>query len=311
MAPPVKSYSSGQAMPMADKVREAAALSRMAWKSRNSAFDLRWFDEYRALLQQHGGIEISSASAIEFGYGARPDRMLALLALGVDVYGIDRDTPVGHGGLRTLPRVARENGLTRATKSLAREALAGRSHRSAVSTAVAERGGRVSWPGSRFIVGDLVDPALPDRINRRFDFAFSEDVLEHVPAAGLPTLMSNLNKLLRPGGLALLRPNVFTGITGGHLTEWFPDKVDDNKQKRSEPWEHLRKRRFVANTHLNEVTRRDYRSLFREQFEILSEEAEDADLGRSFLTPEVRAELHAFHDDELFSNRVLWVLRRP
>jgi hypothetical protein len=67
----------------------------------------------------------------------------------------------------------------------------------------------------------------------------------------------------------------------------------------------------VANTHLNEVTRRDYRSLFREQFEILSEEAEDADLGRSFLTPEVRAELHAFHDDELFSNRVLWVLRRP
>ena len=52
------------------------------------------------------------------------------------------------------------------------------------------------------------------------DLIFSEDVFEHIPGdAGAVTERIAGGA---PGGMALIRPNVFTGITGGHVVEWNP-----------------------------------------------------------------------------------------
>ncbi len=60
---------------------------------------------------------------------------------------------------------------------------------------------------------------------------------------------------------ALIRPNVFTGITGGHLVEWNRAAIrEPPARRRSEPWEHLRGRRWRANTYLNEMTLAQYAS---------------------------------------------------
>ena len=89
----------------------------------------------------------------------------------------------------------------------------------------------------------------------------------------------------------MITPNIFTGITGGHLPEWYWDSEDNISPRRSEPWEHLRKKRFQANTWLNRLSRRDYRELFSRHFEILEEKRPGANLGRHRLTPDIKAEL--------------------
>ncbi|MEC7760332.1 MAG: hypothetical protein VX874_00290 [Pseudomonadota bacterium] len=112
---------------------------------------------------------------------------------------------------------------------------------------------------------------------------------------------------MEPNGIALIRPMVFTGIQGGHNVEWY-DAVSD-KARDCPPWDHLRARNFSANTFLNELSLEEYRDLFARHFDILDETAKIPDLGRSFMTPALRAELEGWSDEELFSNQVRFVLR--
>ena len=52
------------------------------------------------------------------------------------------------------------------------------------------------------------------------DLVCSEDVFEHIRLSSLERLVPRMAAWLAPHGIALIRPNVFTGITGGHLVEW-------------------------------------------------------------------------------------------
>ena len=91
--------------------------------------------------------------------------------------------------------------------------------------------------------------------------------------------------------------------------EWEASTFDRPIRRRSEPWEHLRKRRYRANTTLNELTRNEYKELFSEHFEIL--EIIDGPRGRQvdFLTPDIRAELADYTDEDLLDENPLFVLR--
>ena len=82
-------------------------------------------------------------------------------------------------------------------------------------------------------------------------------------------LIPRMSSWLRPGGIALIRPSLYTGITRGHLAEWYLPELD--MKRRSEPWDHLRKRQCPPNTYLNGWWRAGYRRLFLEQFAILAE----------------------------------------
>lgn len=136
-------------------------------------------------------------------------------------------------------------------------------------------------------------------------------MFEHIGRDSLEELVQRMAAWLRPGGLALIRPNIFTGIVGGHLLEWSRASIGErDRRRRSEPWEHLRKRRLTANTYLNEMTRAQYRVLFERSFEILEEQVAQPDLGRDYLDESARADLASWADEELFSNQTLFVLRR-
>ena len=120
-----------------------------------------------------------------------------------------------------------------------------------------------------------------------------------------------MRRWLRPRGLALVRPNVFTGISGGHLAGWSVESLLDRPEepRRSAPWEHLRSGRFEPNTFLNRLSRAEYRRLFAEHgFEVVAEHPRYPALGASWLTESLRAELADWPDEELFSNQVLFVL---
>jgi hypothetical protein len=319
------SNSSAQ-LPLGWKIHELAMLLTM--KARSLVHTDRLpsvfhrFDQYDQLLRKYSNLELEKAKVFEIGFGQRAGRMIALVSLGIDAVGVDLDVPLLKGTPREIYQIYRRNGLERLIKSLIRFFSFDLIWRRRLSRELQRKGCKLVLPTNRLLAQDAATVELP---NSSFDLIISESVFEHIPLSSLKPLITKMRHLLKPTGLALIRPDIFTGISGGHLVEWF--RVDattaqrnspghqhrwpavGERRRRSEPWEHLRKKRFRANVYLNELARADYRRLFSEHFEIVEEQVTKPDLGREFLSPEVAEELKDYGDDELFSNGVLFVLR--
>ena len=299
------------------RVREWVKLFAMRLRGLGQPGDFDWlwrdFAEYDRYCSQYCGTPLKDATILEIGFGARPDRLLALTSMGFKARGVDLDMPILRGTWKEFAALSRKNGYERLLKSVVRHFLFDWQPRRDLRRALAKKGHRLSiphFPCAEFIIADAASLAMNTHIQpASLDFVFSEDVFEHIPAETLPTLLRNLSQWIKPQGLALIRPNVFTGITGGHLVEWYCHTINTPIPRQSEPWEHLRKKRLCANTFLNRLSLADYRRLFSESFAILEERVVHPDLGRQFLTPDVRQELIGFSEEELFSNQVLFVLQ--
>ena len=261
---------------------------------------------YRSTFERLTGRPFYEARALEIGYGARPLRMLALLSMGLDVRGVDLDQPMLGFSLVTLYEIWRRNGLERALKTAVRGVVIDGGDRKRLRASLKQRGYTLRIDPARLLVGDA---AIYDYGAEPVDFVYSEGVFEHIPSDRLETLVKRLAAQMSPQGLALITPDIFTGITGGHFPRWLMDHFEQGGPKDCEPWEHLRKRRYAANTYLNGLSRSDYRELFDRHFEVLEERVVYPDLGRQYLTPKVREELAIWSDEELFSNDVQFALR--
>lgn len=266
-------------------------------------------DEYDALLREHAGLGLRSAKVFEIGYGARPYRQMALQSMGVEVEGVDAEQPVLRGTPAELRAAWRVNGPERALKSLLRRVAFDPRERAAFRRLLRARGLTPRLDPARLRVSDAAEVELAAG---SLDLVFSEEVFQSVEMSSLERIVPAMAAWLRPGGLALIRPNVFTGITGCLLQEWSRWSVaHPPRGRRSEPWEHLRDDRFSPNTHANRLTRAEYRELFAAHFELLEERVKDPGLGRGYYTPEVAAALAEWPEEELFSNCTLFVLRKP
>ena len=307
----VPQSTSAAPIPLNEKLRELKSifLMRLSDLSRPVSVEGVFNDlaEYEAALRQYSGRGLVGAKALEIGFGARPLRLFAMAADGVDVIGSDLDVPLLRCSPREISAMVRRNGVERAVKSVLRFVLFDWRERRELDRRLRRRGMELKIEPHRLVVADAAELDIPAQ---SLDFIYSEDVFEHIPVETLRRLVGRMAGWLKPSGAALIRPNVFTGIVGGHLAEWFPDVASDRRRRRrSEPWEHLRKRRFRPNTYLNQLSRSSYRELFRERFEILEERVRNPELGREYLTPEVAKELRQWPPEELFSNQTLFVLR--
>lgn len=262
--------------------------------------------EYETLLRRYTKLTLASARVFEIGFGAKPFRLVVMRSMGVDAFGIDVEVPLLRPSLSRLLQIYRRNGLERLAKTVVRAAITDRRDWKSLATELKQRGLPIRVERSRMLIGNAAELDLP---SNSIDLIVAEAVFEHVPRSSLEELVARLADWISPGGLALVRPDIFTGISGGHLTEWFPFRVMRDESKRSEPWEHLRKRRYPPNTTLNEMMRAEYRSLFQEHFVIAEEIVKYPDLGRKYLVGDVARDLAGYTYDELFSNRVLFVLR--
>jgi hypothetical protein len=308
----MKSSSSGQKVSTLTKLKEAAKLLHTA-RRRSALSADRLFGkydsnirEYGELFKKHTGRDIKSAKIVEVGFGARPYRLATFHAKQLNAIGIDLDMPVLDGSFREFLRVVRNNGFERALKSITRHYAADRIEREKFKTYHHQTGEFLKR--ENLIIGSASNPEIWERL-RVVDLVTSEDVVEHIPADDLKTLVRLIAEHLADDGLALICPNVFTGITGGHLLEWYHDVVDE-PGKVSDPWEHLRRNRVPVNTYLNHLTRADFRALFSEYFEILEEIVREPDLGRQWYTQEVQQDLSDWPEEELFSNQVIFVMRK-
>jgi len=299
-------------IPFRQKLREMSVLAlgdlRTTLLRRHKADSVfLCLDDYDRLLQQYSGRSLDEAKVLEIGYGARPSRLLAMIGMGIDAIGVDLDAPVLHGSFRELIKVYRTNGLERMVKSCVTFWIAGLPQRRALARELKARGGRLRVEDQRFLVGDILDLHVEPQ---SMDLVVAEDVFEHLPRDTIKAVLPKIRSWLRPGGLALIRPCVFTGISGGHLVEWYPSLINAPRRKPriSEPWEHLRKKRYCANCYLNEMRLSNYREDFLEVFDIVAERVQEPELGARFLTREIRPELAEFDDADLLTNRIMFVL---
>ncbi len=306
--------TSSMRMPLTQKLSELVELVSFAIRRvRDESYGQQIVEalgEYERLAQERSGRDLAGLKVMEIGFGARPWRMAALLSRGCDAWGIDIDRPLLTPGVGEFARILKANGPERAVKSTLRSLFLDSRERRGI-----ERRLGVKFDlrelATRLIVADASEEAAWQRFSgSRFDLILSEDVFEHIPSRRIPPLCRIMAQHMSDDSLALIRPFVFSGISGGHLAEWFAEDVDRVRGRRAAPWEHLRARRYRPNTYLNELRLADYRRLFSEDFDVLSEEFLQKDLGRRYLTPEIRDELVDYTDEELFANNVLFVLRK-
>jgi SAM-dependent methyltransferase len=264
-------------------------------------------DGYRAAYESLSGWLFRDAAIFEVGYGARPLRLLALTSLGLNARGIDLDAPLLSGSIPELLRVLRTNGWQRFLKSTVRAKVFDAHERRALDRALAQRGARLRIQPERFLVGDIATASLaPSSV----DFFCSEDVFEHIPRDALDAVCASMARALTPDGVALIAPAVFTGIGGGHLVEWYAHTLGSGMERRSEPWEHLRQRRFQADCFLNEMRLADYRRLFERHFRVEAVHNLQAGHGAAFLTEDVIEELDDYSEEELLGDKWRFVLRK-
>jgi len=306
------SKSSLKSTPTRDRVREWIALARLSisdagnrdFSDLQASYDLH--DQY---ARKYLGRPLTSCKVIEIGYGARPNRLIWLFGQGVDIAGIDLDQPILRGSPAEFLHVFRTNGWERALKTIGRWYINERRLRSALLAELSRQRGRtLVLPPELLAVGDASGEEFWTR-HRGAGYIFSEDVFEHIPAADLERMVPVIAASMDPQGVLYVKPMVFTGICGGHHVEWYPHTFSQQLNRLTEPWEHLRRNRHPANTHLNKLTLADYRKLFSRHFDILEETCVNPGLGSQFMTPEIREELKQYSDEELFSNGVIFLLR--
>jgi len=128
-----------------------------------------------------------------------------------------------------------------------------------------------------------------------FDLVTSMSAFEHF--LDVPRVVSELSRVLRPGGLLWVRIHPFTCLSGGHNLSFteiplrhLPPGVD--------AWDHLRQRNIPFTVPLNKWRLDQYLEVFRNHFMILKQYCAVQE-GMELLTPEIEAELSEYTREEL------------
>jgi hypothetical protein len=296
---------------LARQLRYNAALLKMRLRRSNHPTErAEWrIEEMQRVVHDFEaatGRKAAESCIVEVGFGARPERALAMSCFFGRVYAIDLALPVL--GLGDIPRVFWRSGARRGVKSSVRHLFFDRTWWPAFHARLRALAPSYRPDKTKFIIGSAGDWDSWNTIPE-VHAVFSHDVLEHIPVAELRSLLEIMRQRLSPDGVAMLSPCVFTGIIGGHDPNWYQYRVPTNESETA--WAHLYDPEFVPVTYLNRLSRRAFRSMF-EDAGFVTERDEAIwgdDFGRQHLTPANRAKLSGWDDYELFSNIVDFRLR--
>ncbi|MPR32130.1 class I SAM-dependent methyltransferase [Salmonirosea aquatica] len=309
----MKSASEGSGLNLLFKIDYSFKLLKMRLRGGNIDYIIPWDDinEYKYYLAKYsafGKDNLNEYTVLEIGYGARPWRLFSLASMGVNIHGIDIDRPTYGANPARLLEVLRQNGFERFSKSLVRGILFDRKDISRLRAEFKVLGKDLVLDESRLVVGNAAE--VSHFSPNTFTFAFSEDVFEHIPVETIPDVLSNLKGWLQKDALLLIRPHVYTGISGGHDPDCYPHKINSDSFPKEKAWSHLLNPDFKINTFLNKLRLHDYIKLFSKNFEILEMKQKYDSLGKEFLTEDLRKRLiPQYSEEELLTNQVLFVLR--
>ena len=264
-----------------------------------AAEDFRLYQESSRRLASLLGGPVTGRRILDVGCGQHYPETLLYSNGGNTVTGIDLDVVAAGLSLGKYAAIARRNGLKRAAKSLGRELAFDR-----IYFAELERmaGRRLDHGGLDLRTADAA--ALPFAAET-FDLVVSTNAFEHIE--NLDGAVGEIARVLRPGGLAHIDIHLFTSLSGGHHLEWtWPDQ---DQPRIVPPWDHLRRNDHAVDYYLNRQRQDAYQVAFAKHLDIVQWLAGRRE-GERFLTPDIRAELAGFSDEELLTRNIVVVARR-
>ena len=289
-------------LPLRSKFESGLAIlrSHRSGEFSNAPGSVRQYRALRGYLEQYAGVPLKGARVLDMGCGQTATMSLLFRAEGAHVTGIDIEVPTLRMGPGTFAEVWRRNGAERAFKSLARHLLFDGQFFHELAQ---ELGRPVPIDGLDLRIMDATHMEFEDST---FDFVHSMAVFEHID--DVPGAVRELNRVLKPGGIAVITPHLFASLSGGHNLEWL--RPDERGSDRVEPWDHLRGNRHPANAFMNKLKLSEYQAAFREIMEVVQEQSVVE--GEYYLTKELEAELTAigYSREDLLTRTVTFFARK-
>ncbi len=140
-----------------------------------------------------------------------------------------------------------------------------------------------------------------------FDLVISNAVFEHIP--DVEKAVVEMKRALKEGGVCYIRIHLYSSITGGHNLAWA--HPDTNPPPGAPPWDHLRDKMRLNNNHvyLNKLREKDFYEIFSSNLKIV-EWINDRYEGQSLLTPQIKAELKTYSEEELTKSFVVVIAQK-
>lgn len=246
-------------------------------------------------LEPYIGV-LKGKTILDIGCGRRYPYTLLLHSLGNTVIGIDT-AYVGYSGtiIERYWKELTQNGFLSLARTFLVELFGKKA--SYYETLGRRCNFALNYQGISIKRINAEDMAFPENT---FDLAVSNECFEHI--VNLPKTISELHKVLKIGGYAHIRINLFTCRSGGHHI--------GSQLARVPPWDHLRQNKYPVTTYLNREREGRYIALFSERFEVIAILREMDEEGEKLLTPEVYKELSTYSREELLTENLIIVFRK-
>jgi len=253
-----------------------------------------------AILETSFGPRPGRLKILEIGCGQRATQTILFTTDGHETVGIDVEVPTFRMTWRVLSQVVKENGWERAFKSVFRHWLFdGQFLR------------RLSSRYGKTLVLDQVDIRLMSATHLEFpddyfDFLYSSLVFEHID--NVPAAVREVNRVLKPEGLAWINIHLFPSLSGGHQPEWA--NRGNFSCAHIPPWDHLLDNKYPAYTYLNKLRWADYRKILNQYLVVMEERPQPESI--TVLTPRLEELLLAkgYAREDLITREVAFLCRK-
>lgn len=219
---------------------------------------------------------VSEIKILELGCGQRYQNVILLSSLGIDIIG--GDTEIVGPGFSKYMSMLKEFGFVRIIKTLFRSILFDNLY---YKTLESKFGSKLSTKNLKILRLDAAKIPFP---SESFDAVISNDVFEHIK--DVESAVSEINRVLKKGGISINSIHLFPSISGGHNLQW---ENIEKLTKNTNPWGHLRNNSYPSHVYLNRLRRKDYEEFFKRYMQILNIEASRS--GEKFLTKTILNEL--------------------
>jgi SAM-dependent methyltransferase len=259
-----------------------------------------FFASMQNRLREYGVDNLRGLRVLDMGCGKAFWLTLLLHSYGAQATGIDTELVLPGLGLGKYVGILRHNGLERTLRTLVWDVLYAAPYYRELA-AVCPLPLRFKEVDARR--ASVTELEFPDNT---FDLVVSHEVFEHLP--DVPAALQSLHRVMKPEGITYIYVHNYTSLSGGHHIAWkYPDTEPSTVVP---PWDHLRQNLYPEiPSWINRLRERDYRQVFETHFEIL-DWFPTAIEGETLLTPEIRAELADYSQEELLTKGFV-VIARP
>jgi SAM-dependent methyltransferase len=298
----MKTTMAGQPIPLRSKIESSLAIYRAYRRGYlgNASNAIAYHRALIGYLEKYTNSQLDRARILDLGCGQTATQTALFHSDGATATGIDVEIPTFEFGPGTFLRTLKRHGPERAFKSLVRHVLFDRNFFRDLSQGY---GKDVSFENLDVRIMDATAMEFDDST---FDFVNSMAVFEHI--SDVPAALRELNRVLKPGGIAVITPHLFPSLSGGHCLEW--DSPDQKAAENVEPWDHLRRHKHPAGAYMNRVKLNEYREHFRSTLHVIDEKVIIE--GERYLTQDIEVKLatKGYNREDLLTRTITFFARK-